>query len=162
MAKTCKRCGITHIKAEKYFYKDRTRKDGLQPYCIECAKKETVYYEEKGKPPKTKKICEWKDCNNIFETRMEKKKFCCNNCNSKAYQFKKGLEVVRFRQNFLKKLNRKKEQRPNSRKLWSFEDIEILMDKRKEGIKFKDIGKILGRSSESCLNKYFITMKKRK
>ena len=59
MAKTCKRCGTTHIKAEKYFYKDRTRKDGLQPYCIECAKKVTAYYEEKGKPPKDKRTCEY-------------------------------------------------------------------------------------------------------
>ena len=161
MAKTCKRCGETHIKAEKYFYKDRTRKDGLQPCCIECAKKATAYYEEKGKPPKEKRTCEYSKCNNTFKTRKPNKKFCCNSCNSKAYQERKGLEDVRFRQNFLKKLNRKKEERPNSHKLWSFEDIEILMDKRKEGIKFKDIGKILGRSSESCLNKYFVTTKKR-
>ena len=161
MAKVCPRCKMTYMFAEKHFYKDKTRKDGLQPYCIECAKKNTAYYEEIGKPPKEKRTCEYSKCNNTFETRKPNKRFCCGSCNSKAYQERKGLEDVRFRQNFLKKLNRKKEPKPNTRKIWTFEDVEILMDKRKLGMQFKEIGKILGRSSESCLNKYFLTQKKR-
>lgn len=161
MAKTCKKCGNTHIKVEKYFYKDKTRKDGFQPYCIKCAKEMTAYYEEKGKPPKDKRVCDWKDCNNTFETRDKKKRFCCNSCNRKDYQYRKGLENVRFRQNFLKKLNRKKEVKTNGRKKWTFGEIEILMDMRKENKSFKEIAKILLRSSDACMNKYFVIMKAR-
>lgn len=161
MTKTCIYCGITHIKAEKHFYKDKARKDGLQPYCIECAKKNTAYYEERGKPPKTLKTCEYSKCNNTFETRVERKRFCCGSCNTKAYHERKGLEDVRFRQNFLKKLRRKKEAKPNTKKIWTFEEVEILMDNRKDGMMFKEIAKLLGRTSDACMNKYFLINKKR-
>lgn len=116
MAKTCANCGQTHIKADKYFYKDKSRKDGLAVYCIACVKEFTAFYEERGKPPKTLKTCEYSKCNNTFETRMERKKFCCGSCNSKAYQERKGLEDVRFRQNFLKKLRRKKREYTKEKK----------------------------------------------
>jgi len=161
MSKTCPNCKKIYMKEKKHFNVDKTRKDGLSFYCKYCNRNIVAYYEEKRKAPKIKKICAYSKCNNTFETRMERKRFCCNSCNSKDYQERKGLENTRFRQNFLKKLNRRKELKPNTRKPWSFDEIAILFDMRKEDKKFKEIGKILGRSSEACLNKYFLVKREK-
>lgn len=159
MAKTCPECGITHIVEHKYFHKDKSRKDGLKPYCKVCANKHYSYYASLKTNPIETKFCE--HCNKEFKTNIKKKRFCCGSCNSKAYQQRIGIEKARFRQNFLKRLSRKKEVKPNRYKLWSFEDIEILMDSRREGIMFKDIGLKIGRSVESCIKKHTDILKER-
>lgn len=159
MAKTCVECGTTHIVEQKYFHKDKSRKDGLKPYCKVCANKHYSYYASLKTNPIETKFCE--HCNKEFKTNIKKKRFCCGSCNSKAYQQRIGIEKARFRQNFLKKLNRKKEPKANTNKIWTFKDIEILMDSRKENIKFKEIGKILGRSSEACVHKHRSVLRKR-
>lgn len=154
MAKFCPNCKNTFLKPEKHFNADKSRKDGLCVYCKTCTRQLTKWYEEKGKPPKDKRICAYSKCNNTFETRIKRKRYCCSNCNTKAYQERKGLEEVRFRSTFLKKLRRKKEVKPKGRTPWSFDDINTLMEMVNHGKKMKDISKILGRSYEACLNKY--------
>ena len=161
MTKVCPRCKMTYMFAEKHFHKDKSRKDGLNPYCKKCSNEQYKFYGDLKKKPLLEKECDYSKCNNKFTTRMESKRFCCSSCNSKAYQERKGLEDVRFRQNFLKKLNRKKEVRTISYKHWSFEEIEILMDNRKEGLQFKEIAKMLGRTSIACMTKHSDILKKR-
>ena len=161
LSKKCINCGEIHLMAKKHFHKDRSRKDGLKPYCKKCANEQYRFYGDLKKKPLLEKECDYSKCNNKFTTRMESKRFCCSSCNCKAYQERKGLEDVRFRQNFLKKLSRKKEVRTISRKAWKFEEIEILMDNRKEGLQFKEIAKMLGRSSVACMTKHSDILKKR-
>jgi len=162
MAKFCPNCKNTFLRPEKHFNTDKSRKDGLCVYCKTCARQLTKWYEEKGKPPKDKRTCAYSKCNNTFETRIKRKKYCCGSCNSKAYQEKKGLEEVRFRSTFLKKLRRKKEVKPNGRTPWSSADINTLMEMTNSGKKRKDISKALGRSYEACLSKYSKLVKEEK
>lgn len=161
MAKTCPNCKKTYMMAEKHFNIDRSRKDGLCFYCKTCTRELTAWYEEKGKAPKDKRTCEYSKCNNTFETRKKNKRFCCSSCNTKAYRERTGIEKVVFRQNFLRKLRRKKEPRPNGRNPWTLDEITELMEMRTKNISFKDIGELLGRSSEGCAAKYYLIQKKR-
>lgn len=162
MAKTCTNCKETHMKVEKYFYKDKSRKDGFQPYCMKCSREITAYYEEKGKPAKEKRTCQFSKCNNTFETRVEKKQYCCISCRTKAYQERTGVEKVRFRQNFLKKLKRSKEINPNKNKPWTFDEDTILLDMRVEKKKYREIGEVLKRSSDACSLRHLLLKKKAK
>lgn len=154
MTKLCPNCRNTFLKPEKHFNIDRSRKDGLYVYCKTCSRQLTQWYEERLKPPKDKRICAYSKCNNTFETRIKRKKYCCGSCNTKAYQERKGLEEVRFRITFLKKLRRKKEVKPNGRTPWSLDNVNTLMKMANCGKSMKDISKVLGRSYDACLSKY--------
>lgn len=160
-SKYCKSCDKTYFNPKKNFNKDKSRKDGLTFYCKECTKKDTAYYENMNKKPIIKKACEYSKCNKTFETRMYHKKYCCASHASLAYQERIGVDAVRFKTNFNRKFRRSKEVCANAKKAWTISEIEILIKKRQKGETFKTIGVLLGRSSDSCLNKYHKVKKMR-
>lgn len=161
MAKTCLNCGVTHMKPEKYFGVDKKRKDGLNIYCKECNREFYKFYSERFKKPKEERKCRYSKCNIVFSTSKLNKEYCCPTHRKYASMERVGLEKTKEHSNFMRRFRRKKEKAENSRKHWTFEDIEILMDSKKEGISYKEIALRLNRKVEAVQNKFYSILKQR-
>lgn len=161
MAKTCLNCGVTHMKPEKYFGVDKKRKDGLNVYCKECNKEFYKFYWDKHRKPQNEVKCGYSKCNVVFLTSKPNKEYCCETHRKYASNERIGLEKVKEHSNFMRRLRRNKETASNSRKHWTFEDIEILMDSKRDGISYKEISILLNRKVEAVQNKYYLILKER-
>ncbi len=157
MSKTCINCKKIFMKPEKYFGKDKKRKDGLNVYCKECTRNMQQYYTARTYKQKDIKKCE--HCDKEFATAYKHKKFCCKKCRLKK-RLENNYDKIMTRRNFLKRFNRKKEIVINSKKHWASEEIGILLEMRDKGYSYKEIGAKLGRSSCGCEWKYNDTFKK--
>lgn len=155
MSKTCPRCNKTYMLEKKYFYKNKSNKDGLASICKNCRKEEYLFYKKINSKILTK-VCEYKECNNTFTTTLDFKKYCCVYCRDRANKFKNGKQTYRDKVNFKIRFNSFKEleNATNYRKKWSIEDIETLLSMRDNGISFKEIGLKLKRKSINCWKKY--------
>ena len=137
------------------FNKNNKTKDKLQFYCRKCTNEMSLYYKNLKKPPKETRKCKNEECNNTFETRNKDKKFCCTKCANKVNnQLRAKDRDYRFKYEFNAKLKRKLQPKPNNNKRWTRKEDLILVEKKDEGLKFSEIGKILGRGSEACICRY--------
>lgn len=147
--KLCQMCKET--KELSLFSKNKSRKDGVQCYCKSCNAEVDKYYKEHKKKEKRKATCKNENCNNIFETRIDAKLFCCTSCSVSYYNnINNSNREYRFKYEFTRKFNLKKEPKPNNWKRWTEKEDKQLIKLRDKGFIYKDIGLKLGRSSESC------------
>lgn len=115
----------------------------------------SLYYKDLNKPPKETRKCKNEECNNTFDTRNKDKKFCCTKCANKINNKLRAKDRdYRFKYEFNAKLKRRLEPKPNNNKKWTRKEDLILVEKKDLGLKFGEIGKILGRGSESCRCRY--------
>lgn len=162
--KKCTGCNITYYSPKKYFHKNKTQKDGLCSICKKCKKEERKYYYQikKSKKEVFERICEYKKCQKPFTTTDSRKKYCCYKCSWSAVHYKNDIEDYKAKRNFKARYERAKEVAPLNNKRWSEEDILYLVEKRVEGLKFKDIGIVLGRKAVMCGRKYNEVLKTNK
>ncbi len=97
--KRCSGCGEN--KDKNTFHKNKKRKDGLQPFCKECAEKYDKEYREKNKEKKRAYRREYYIKNQKQERANEKKYRLKNKDQIKAYQ-KKYRESEEGKKSFKK------------------------------------------------------------
>ena len=143
--KTCPMCKET-LSFDKFSI-NRKRKDGLQCYCKSCSAKENKFYQDKKKPT-LKKVCQ---CGTTFETKSTIKTFCTKDCKVKYFnKLNNSNANYRFKYEFKRKFEARNEPKLNNFKKWTgYEDL-LIVEHRKNKIKWKDIALELGRSSQSC------------
>lgn len=126
---------------------NRKRKDGLQCYCKTCSAENDKFYQDKKKPT-LKKVCQ---CGTSFETKSTIKTFCHNDCKVKYFnKLNNGSGNYKFKYEFKRKFEARNEAKPNNFKKWTgYEDL-LILENRKNKIKWKDIALQLGRSTYSC------------
>lgn len=131
----------------KEFAINRKRKDGLQCYCKDCSNEMNKFYLDKKKPT-LKKVCQ---CGTNFETKSTIKTFCTKSCKIKYFnKLNNSNANYRFKYDFKKKLEAKKEPKPNNFKKWTKYEELTLLEHRASKMKWKQIALELGRSSQSC------------
>lgn len=152
MSKACIVCKKLYMVEDKFFHKDKNRKDGLKSICKECVKAERRYFYELDilKKPTYKKTCMNKNCNNVFTTTNKVKIYCCLQC---ARSKRKDREY-KDKANFIKRFSMSREIALNNNKKWSKKDINYLMRKRKLNVPYKKIALKLNRKVKSCIEKY--------
>lgn len=157
MSKTCPRCKMTYMFAEKHFHKNRLNKDGLASICKNCRSEEHLYYKSL-KPSNLKVLnCKFENCKKIFTQEHVLQEYCCVSCRDKANKWKKGKQEYYDKKNFNRRFKVKKEleNATNKDKKWSDTEIEILFEMRFNKKLFKEIGIKVGRTSNSCWKKYY-------
>ena len=156
MAKVCPRCKSTYMFAEKHFYKDKSRKDGLNPICKKCKYEDIIFCKSKKiiQKPLFSLTCDNEKCNTIFTTRRTDKKFCCKKCRDNQFYLTKFKEGYGDKRAFKARFERSKENPKNARLKWKNKDIAKLIELREAKIPYKEIAKVLKRGVDACIIKY--------
>lgn len=151
--KYCAMCKET-LSFDKFSI-NKKRKDGLQCYCKKCNSEINIFYKDRKKLPKDKRTCKLDGCEITFETRNKDKNFCCKNHSQKYHnKIKNNDKEYRFKYEFKAKFQRKKEPKLNNYKKWTEQEDILLIQKKDEGLIYKEIAILLGRSSDSCQSRY--------
>ena len=123
-------------------------------YCIECVKKANKYSNEKTVRLRIIPVkCGLDSCTNIIESKGNRKKFCSQKCKNKFHNSKPEKKDNVFKYRFKEKFLKKKEPKKRNFKRWTKKEVTLLLEKKDEGLTYRQIATLLKRSSDACNSK---------